>query len=90
MRALMSHVAGGPETLTIEERPPLTPGPGEVVVAVRACGINFPDLLIIKDRYQMKPQRPFSPGSEISGVITALGEGVTGLTVGQRVLAVPG
>lgn len=90
MRALMSHAAGGPETLIIEDRPPLTPGPGEVIVGVRACGINFPDLLIIEDRYQMKPERPFSPGSEISGVITALGEGVTGLTVGQRVLAVPG
>jgi NADPH2:quinone reductase len=90
MRALMSHTPGGPETLVIEERPPPKAGPGEVVVAVRACGINFPDLLIIEDKYQMKPPRPFSPGSEISGVITALGEGVTGLTVGQRVLAVPG
>ncbi len=90
MRALMSHTAGGPDTLVIEEQPPLTAAPGQVVVAVRACGINFPDLLIIEDKYQMKPERPFSPGSEISGVITALGDGVTGLTVGQRVLAVPG
>jgi len=90
MRALVSHAAGGPESLAIEHRPPPGPAPGEVVVGVRACGINFPDLLIIEDKYQMRPERPFSPGSEISGVITALGEGVTDLEVGQRILAVPG
>lgn len=90
MRALVSHTPGGPETLVLEDRAPLSPEPGQVVVAVRACGINFPDLLIIEDKYQMKPQRPFSPGSEISGVISAIGAGVSGLTVGQRILAVPG
>ena len=86
----MSHTAGGPETLVLEDRPALTPGPGQVVVAVRACGVTFPDTLIIQDLYQIKPERPFSPGSEVAGEITALGEGVEGLNIGQRVLAVPG
>lgn len=90
MKALMSHTAGGPEALVLEDRPALTPGPGQVVVTVRACGVNFPDTLIIQDLYQIKPERPFSPGSEIAGVVTALGEGVQSLIVGQRVLAVPG
>jgi len=86
----MSHAAGGPDTLVLEDRPALVPGPGQVVVAVRACGVNFPDTLIIQDLYQIKPERPFSPGSEIAGVVTAVGDGVEALSVGQRVLAVPG
>lgn len=90
MKALLSHATGGPETLVLEDRPTPTPGPGQVRVAVRACGVNFPDTLIIQDLYQIKPERPFSPGGEIAGVITALGGDVEGLHIGQRVLAVPG
>ncbi|MCA1481179.1 alcohol dehydrogenase catalytic domain-containing protein, partial [Bradyrhizobium sp. NBAIM08] len=60
---------------------------GQVLVAVKACAINFPDTLMIRDLYQMKPQRPYAPGGEISGVIEALGEGVTGWSVGDKVLA---
>ncbi|WP_336987137.1 NADPH:quinone oxidoreductase family protein [Altererythrobacter aquiaggeris] len=87
MKALRSHETGGPETLKLDEIDAPAPGKGEVLVAVKACAINFPDTLIIRDMYQMKPPRPFAPGGEISGVIEALGEEVTGWNVGDRVLA---
>ena len=87
MRALLSKETGGPETLVIESVEAPTPGKGEVVVDVAACAINFPDTLIIRDLYQMKPPRPFSPGGEISGTISAVGEGVSDWKVGDRVLA---
>lgn len=87
MKALRSHAAGGPETLTLDEIDAPTPGPGQVLVAVKACAINFPDTLMIRDLYQFKPERPYAPGGEISGVIEALGDGVTGWAVGDRVLA---
>jgi NADPH:quinone reductase-like Zn-dependent oxidoreductase len=87
MKAIRTHQTGGPETLTLDEVEPPTPGKGEVLVAVKACAINYPDGLIIRDMYQFKPQRPFSPGGEISGVIEALGEGVEGFKVGDKVLA---
>ncbi len=87
MKAIRTHAIGGPETLTLDEVETPTPGKGEVLVAVKACAINYPDGLIIRDMYQFKPQRPFSPGGEISGVIEALGEGVEGFKVGDRVLA---
>jgi NADPH:quinone reductase-like Zn-dependent oxidoreductase len=87
MKAIRTHAIGGPETLTLDEVENPTPGKGEVLVAVKACAINYPDGLIIRDMYQFKPQRPFSPGGEISGVIEALGEGVEGFKVGDRVLA---
>ncbi|WP_265563922.1 NADPH:quinone oxidoreductase family protein [Sphingomicrobium arenosum] len=90
MRALRSHEAGGPETLTLDEVEAPEPGPGEVRIAVKAAAINYPDLLIIQDLYQMKPPRPFAPGGEVSGVVDKLGDGVTGLSVGDRVIAVPG
>ena len=90
MKALRSHAAGGPETLVLEDLPDPTPGPGQVVVAVKACSINFPDTLIIRDLYQFKPARPFSPGSEIAGTIAAVGEGVTGWSVGDRVIGMVG
>ncbi|NEX92521.1 NADPH:quinone oxidoreductase family protein [Caulobacter sp. 17J65-9] len=90
MKAILSTAPGGPETLVLTDLPDPTPGPGEVVVAVRACGINYPDTLIIEDKYQFRPERPFAPGGEIAGVVEALGEGVSGLSVGQRVIAVPG
>ena len=87
MKAIRTHQTGGPETLTLDEVETPTPGKGEVLVAVKACAINYPDGLMLRDMYQFKPQRPFSPGGEISGVIEALGEGVEGFAVGDRVLA---
>jgi len=86
MKALLSKTVGGPDTLVLEDIPSPELKPGQVLLTVKACGINFPDSLIIEDRYQFKPERPFAPGGEVAGVIKALGEGVTGLTVGQRVL----
>jgi NADPH:quinone reductase-like Zn-dependent oxidoreductase len=65
-------------------------GKGQVVVAVKACSINYPDVLIIEDRYQFKPERPFAPGGEIAGVIESVGDGVRGWTAGDRVIAVIG
>lgn len=87
MKAIRTHAVGGPETLTLDEIDAPTPAKGEVLVAVKACAINYPDGLIIRDMYQFKPQRPFSPGGEISGVIEAVGEGVEGFAVGDRVMA---
>lgn len=90
MRAVLSKAVGGPGTLVLEEIADPTPGKGEVVVDVRAVGINFPDTLIIEDRYQFRPQRPFAPGGEVAGVVDAIGEGVVGVARGDRVIAVPG
>jgi NADPH:quinone reductase len=90
VRALLSHEPGGPETLRLDELPDPQPGPGELLVRVRAAAINFPDVLIIEDKYQLKPPRPFAPGGEIAGEIEAIGEGVQGWTVGERVIAVTG
>ena len=90
MRALLSHEPGGPDSLRLDELPDPQPGPGELLVRVRAAAINFPDVLIIEDKYQLKPARPFAPGGEIAGEIEAIGEGVQGWTVGDRVIAVTG
>ena len=90
MRALLSEAPGGPETLELAELPDPVAGAGQVVVAVKACSINFPDVLIIEDKYQFKPQRPFAPGSEIAGVVDSVGEGVTGWALGDRVIATTG
>jgi NADPH:quinone reductase-like Zn-dependent oxidoreductase len=90
MRALLSKAPGGPETLTIDELPDPVAAKGQVIVAVKACSINYPDVLIIEDKYQFKPPRPFAPGSEISGVIESIGEGVSGWAVGDRVIATTG
>src|SRR5450631_1460741 len=89
MKALLSRQAGGPESLVLEDIPEPIPGRGEVRIAVRAVGVNFPDLLIIQDLYQIKPPRPFAPGGELSGVVEALGEGVTNVKPGDRVLVSP-
>jgi NADPH2:quinone reductase len=89
MKGLLSRQAGGPETLVLEDVAESAPGPGEVKVAVRACGVNFPDLLIIQDLYQTKPPRPFIPGGEIAGVVEAVGEGVDKVRPGDRVLMSP-
>jgi NADPH:quinone reductase len=89
MKALLSKQAGGPETLVLEDIAEPITGPGQVRVAVRACGVNFPDLLIIQDLYQYKPPRPFAPGAEVAGVVDAVGEGVEHVRVGDRVLLSP-
>lgn len=86
MKALLSKAPGGPETLVVEEVADPRPGPGQVLIGVRACGVNFPDALIIEDRYQRRPPRPFSPGAEVSGVVEAVGDGVDAISVGARVI----
>lgn len=90
MKALLSRVPGPPQTLELGELPSPQPGKGEVTVKVRAVGVNYPDVLIIEDKYQFKPERPFAPGGEFSGVVSAVGEGVTGLKVGDRVFGLAG
>ena len=89
MKALVSRKAGGPETLVLEELPEPVVGPGQVRIAVRACAVNFPDLLIIQDLYQVKPERPFAPGSEVAGIVDAVGAGVENVRPGDRVLVSP-
>ncbi|MCH7628338.1 MULTISPECIES: NADPH:quinone oxidoreductase family protein [Novosphingobium] len=90
MKALQTHAVGGPETLVLDDLPDPVAGPGQVIVAVKACSINFPDTLMIRDLYQFKPARPFSPGGELAGVIDSVGEGVTQWKVGDRVIAMVG
>jgi NADPH2:quinone reductase len=90
MKAMLSHEPGGPETLRLTEMDAPEPGKGQVRIRIRAAGLNFPDTLIIKDMYQMKPPRPFAPGGEVAGEVEALGEDVTALAVGDRVLAMSG
>ncbi len=87
MKALLSKAVGGPETLVLEDLPSPTAKPGSVVVSVKAVGVNYPDVLIIEDKYQFKPPRPFAPGAELSGVVKEVGEGVTSVKSGDRVLA---
>ena len=90
MKALLSHETGGPETLTLTDLPEPVPGPGELLVRVRACAINYPDVLIIEDKYQLRPERPFAPGGEIAGEVIGVGEGVGGWATGDRLIAVLG
>jgi NADPH:quinone reductase-like Zn-dependent oxidoreductase len=90
MKALLSKAVGGPDTLALTEVDAPRAGAGQVVVAVRACAINYPDVLIIEDRYQFKPPRPFAPGGEIAGVIDSVGDEVEGWQVGDRVIAMLG
>jgi len=90
MKALLSHEPGGPETLRLTELADTTPGPGELLVRVRAAAVNYPDVLIIEDKYQFKPPRPFAPGGEIAGEVEAVGEQVVGWKPGDRLIAVPG
>jgi NADPH2:quinone reductase len=87
MKAVLCKELGPPEKLVVEQVPSLAPGKGQVVVGVKAAGVNFPDTLIIQGKYQFKAEPPFSPGGEVAGVVKALGEGVTGVRVGERVIA---
>lgn len=86
MKALLSEIPGGPETLVMRDVADPAPQAQELVVRVAKCGVNYPDGLLIRDLYQIKPQRPFSPGAEISGTVEVIGAAVTRFAVGDRVI----
>ncbi|MFK7941556.1 MAG: NADPH:quinone oxidoreductase family protein [Paracoccaceae bacterium] len=87
MRALLCKKFGPPEELVVEDIAVPEPAEGQVRITVHAAGVNFPDFLIIQDKYQFKPQPPFAPGGEIAGVISAVGTGVTAFKPGDKVMA---
>jgi len=87
MKAVLCKSFGMPDTLVVENVAELMPAAGEVIVSVKACGVNFPDTLIVQGKYQFKPPFPFSPGGEVAGVIKSLGDGVTNVRVGEAVIA---
>src|SRR5947207_6249976 len=87
MKAVVCKQYGPPESLVLEELPSPKPGAGEVVISVKAASVNFPDVLIIQNKYQFKPPLPFSPGSELAGVAKEVGDGVTAFRPGDRVMA---
>jgi NADPH2:quinone reductase len=87
MKAVLCRQFGPPESLTIEDLPSPKPGPGEVVVSVKAASVNFPDVLIVQNKYQFKPPLPFSPGSELAGVVKEVGSGVSNVKPGDKVIA---
>lgn len=90
MKAVLCKAYGMPETLVVEEVEPLKAGKGQVVISVKGCGVNFMDTLIIQGKYQTRPPLPFSPGSEIAGIVKEVGEGVKSIQVGDRVLTMVG
>jgi NADPH2:quinone reductase len=87
MRAVRCQALVGPSGLRVDEVPAPSPAAGEVVIDVRAAGVNFPDVLVTYGRYQFKADPPFVPGGEVAGIVTALGSGVTGIEIGDRVAA---
>ncbi|MFB9245480.1 NADPH:quinone oxidoreductase family protein [Massilia antarctica] len=87
MKAVVCKAWGLPDSLVVEQVAAPVAGPGQVLLDVKAAGVNFPDVLIIQGKYQFKPELPFTPGSELSGVVGALGEGVTNVKLGDRVIA---
>jgi NADPH2:quinone reductase len=87
MKAIVCKEFGPPESLVVEDVESPVPGPGEAVISVKAASVNFPDVLIIQNKYQFKPPLPFSPGSEVAGIVKAIGEGVTDVKPGDEVLA---
>lgn len=89
MRAVVCNKFAPIDQLVIEERPDPEPAPGNVVVAVRAAGVNFVDGLFVQGKYQIKPPLPFTPGGEVAGDVVGVGDGVTTVAVGDRVLAMP-
>lgn len=88
MQRVIVERLGAPSELRLVEAPTPTPGPGEVLVEVRAAGVNFFDALIIAGKYQLRPEPPFGPGAEVAGVVAAVGAGVTRVAVGDRALAI--
>ena len=90
MQAIRCRPPTTPEELTLDDVPAPAVGPGEVGIEVHACAVGFPDSLMVQDRYQFKPPPPFSPGGEVAGIVTAVGDGVSGFAAGDRVLAWPG
>jgi NADPH2:quinone reductase len=88
MKALVCKQFGPIEDVALEELPSPEPGPGEVLVEVRAAGVNFPDLLAIQGKYQIRSEPPFTPGAELSGVVAKLGEGVEDFSVGDEVVGI--
>ncbi len=86
MKAVLCKQFGPPESLVVEDVPSPQAGAGEAVVSVKAAGVNFPDVLVIQNKYQVKPQLPFSPGSEFAGVVKEAGAGVAGVKPGDRVI----
>jgi len=90
MKALISRASGGPETLEYADMPDPVPADGQLLVRVKACAINYPDVLMIEDKYQFRPQRPFAPGGEVAGLVEQVGPGVAGWSVGDRVIAMIG
>jgi NADPH2:quinone reductase len=90
MKAVVCKAYGPPESLVLEDVPDVEPAPGQVVVDVKACGVNFPDALIIQGKYQFQPPMPFSPGGEVAGIVSQVGPGVVGVAEGDRVIAVSG
>jgi NADPH2:quinone reductase len=87
MKALLCKQFGPPESLVLEEVPSPKPGAGEVVISIKAASVNFPDVLIIQNKYQFKPPLPFSPGSELAGVVKEVGAGVSNVKPGDKVIA---
>jgi NADPH2:quinone reductase len=87
MKAVLCKAYGPPSSLTLEDIPSPEPAPDQVLVSVKAAGVNFPDTLIIQGKYQFKPAFPFSPGSEVAGTIVRTGSGVTSFKIGDRVIA---
>src|SRR5947208_17130749 len=87
MKAVLCKSYGPPDSLVVEDVPPPTARHGEAVISVKAAGVNFPDVLIIQNKYQVKPPLPFSPGSEAAGVVKAVGDDVTDVKPGDRVMA---
>jgi NADPH2:quinone reductase len=90
MQALLSRQPGPAETLELCEVADPVAGSGEVLIAIKAAGVNYPDALMIEDRYQFKPPRPFAPGGEVAGIVTAVGDGVAGFKPGDRVIGAAG
>jgi len=87
VKAVLCKELGLPEKLVVEDVPSPSAAKGQVVVSVKACGVNFPDTLIIQGKYQFKPELPFSPGGEVAGIVKEVGEGVTRVKRGDRVIA---
>src|SRR5438034_9219088 len=87
MKAVLCKNWGPPDSLVVEEVPSPAPGKGQLLVSVKASGVNFPDVLLIQNKYQFKPELPFSPGSECAGVVKEVGEGVTAVKPGDAVMA---